>query len=86
MRVCRRIDAEAVQNANQLLDGMDPVPIDQHVVQQASIRTLLELRSLDAIHLASALSFRAALDAFIAYDVRLCAAAAASGLQVASPA
>jgi hypothetical protein len=86
MRVCRRIDGEAVQNANQLLDGKDLVPIDRQVVQRASIRMPLELRSLDVIHLGSALSLRAALDAFVADDVRLCAAAAASGLQVASSA
>lgn len=43
------------------------------------------LRSLDAIHLASALTLRDDLDAFVAYDARLVDAAAALGLPVASP-
>lgn len=43
------------------------------------------LRSLDAIHLASALIIRDELDAFVAYDARLLEAASALGLPVASP-
>jgi len=40
---------------------------------------------LDAIHLASALSIRADLSAFLAYDHRLVAAAAGAGLESISP-
>ena len=44
------------------------------------------LRSLDAIHLASALSIESELDAFITYDTRLADAARANGLTVVAPA
>lgn len=44
------------------------------------------LRSLDAIHVASALSVRDEIDAFITYDVRLADAARAHGLTVVAPA
>jgi uncharacterized protein len=44
------------------------------------------LRSLDAIHLASALSIGAELTAFVAYDRRLQAAAEAERLPVVAPA
>lgn len=44
------------------------------------------LRSLDAIHLASALVLGDELDAFVAYDERLIDAASALGMPVASPA
>ena len=86
MRVCRRVDGEAAQNPNQLLYGMDLVLIDRQVVQRASIRMPLELWSLDVIQLGSALSLFSAVDAFVTYDVGLCAAAVASGLKVASSA
>lgn len=43
------------------------------------------LRSLDAIHLASALRLRDVLTAFVAYDLRLLDAASALGLPIASP-
>jgi predicted nucleic acid-binding protein len=44
------------------------------------------LRSLDAIHLASALALRDELDAFVTYDLRLADAARGAGLRVVSPA
>jgi predicted nucleic acid-binding protein len=44
------------------------------------------LRSLDAIHLASALSLRVELSAFITYDQRLRAAAIIEDLPVVTPA
>ena len=45
-----------------------------------------DLRSLDAIHLATAKSvFGNSLSAFVAYDGRLCAAAAGQGLPIAQP-
>jgi uncharacterized protein len=43
------------------------------------------LRSLDAIHLATALELRTELDSFVSYDKRLLAAAEAVGLPVACP-
>jgi hypothetical protein len=43
------------------------------------------LRSLDAIHLASALAVKQDLTAFVAYDKRLLAAAREAGLPTASP-
>jgi predicted nucleic acid-binding protein len=44
------------------------------------------LRSLDALHLATALSVRDELGAFFTYDRRMAAAAANRGLNVAAPA
>lgn len=43
------------------------------------------LRNLDAVHLASALSIREQLDAFVAYDHRLAEAASAAGLECMQP-
>jgi len=43
------------------------------------------LRSLDAIHLAAAMSIREVLVAFVTYDHRLLDAATATGLPITTP-
>jgi predicted nucleic acid-binding protein len=85
LRTCRRVDAGAVRNANVLLGGIDLLPMDRAIVEQAALLVPTELRSLDAIHLASALSVKAQLTALVAYDSRLCSAATESGIAVVSP-
>jgi predicted nucleic acid-binding protein len=85
LRTCQRFDGSLVDEARRLLDGVDLVPIDHVIVEQAAILAPRELRSLDAIHLASALSLNADLTDFVAYDVRLCSAAEKAGLPVKSP-
>jgi len=44
-----------------------------------------QLRTLDAIHLATALEIATELDTFITYDGKLSDAAQAAGLQVTQP-
>ena len=75
-----------MENAAQLLGGIDHLPMDRLRVDKAATLVPTELRSLDAIHLASALSVKASLTALVAYDTRLCAAAAEAEIEVASPA
>jgi predicted nucleic acid-binding protein len=86
LRTCRRVDDGAVEGANLLLGGIDLLPIDRAIVEKAATLVPSELRSLDAIHLASALSVKTSLTALVAYDVRLCSAAADAGIEVFSPA
>jgi uncharacterized protein len=43
------------------------------------------LRSLDAIHLATSVSLRDDLDAFVSYDERLAGAAEPAGIPVTAP-
>jgi predicted nucleic acid-binding protein len=85
LRTCRRVDEGAVEGANLLLGGIDLLPIDRAIVEHAASIGPTELRSLDAIHLASALSVGASLTAVVVYDARLGAAAANAGLTVVSP-
>ncbi len=82
---CKRIDDGALDDARLLLGGIDLLPLDHVVVEQAAAISPRELRSLDAIHLASAISLRTDLTDFVAYDSRLCSAATAAGLLVISP-
>jgi uncharacterized protein len=86
LRTCRRVDEDAVEGANLLLGGIDLLPVDRAIVEKAATLVPTELRSLDAIHLASAWSVKADLTALVAYDVRLCSVAKKAGIEVVSPA
>ncbi|WP_433263984.1 type II toxin-antitoxin system VapC family toxin [Actinosynnema sp. CS-041913] len=84
VRAVRR-DAERLgDRARRVLSGVEFVPMTFDLLDRAADLTA-ELRSLDAIHLASALRLRGDLDAFVAYDKRLLVAADGMGLPTASP-
>jgi predicted nucleic acid-binding protein len=82
MRACRRRNTDMIPAARRLLSGLDFIPLTADVVEQAGLVGPAILRSLDAIHLASALSIGDELSAFVAYDRRLQAAAQDANLPV----
>jgi uncharacterized protein len=86
VRACRRYDEAAVLAARELLAGLDLIPLTGDLVESAALAGPPELRSLDAIHLASASAVAQSITAFVVYDVRLASAAGELGLPVASPA
>jgi uncharacterized protein len=59
LRVCRRSNADALPEAKMLLAQLDLIPLTSDVIDEAAEVGEVMLRSLDAIHLASALSIRA---------------------------
>src|SRR3982750_3295641 len=69
-----------------LLAALALIPISALVRQAAATLEPVELRTLDAIHLASAMTLGNDLPAVITYEQRMTPAAAALGLQVAAPA
>ncbi len=85
VRACRRINPATLSEATALLAGLDLIPLSGAVIDQAADVGETMLRSLDAIHLASALSIQAELTAFIAYDHRLAEAASTAGLELLAP-
>jgi predicted nucleic acid-binding protein len=85
LRRARRHGPAAEAKAQRTLDALTLRSIDDEVIATASALEPAALRSLDAIHLATALSI-SDLDLFISYDQRLNDAAAAAGLRVGSPA
>lgn len=85
-RALVRVDSSVVPRALDLLAHGNLLVIDTRVLDTAARLPPPSLRSLDAIHLASALELRDELTAFVAYDDRLLAAASALGMPVASPA
>jgi predicted nucleic acid-binding protein len=84
IRAARRISAAAVPVARAMLTGIDYVPLNRGVIDQAAELGNPLLRSLDAIHLVSALLVTD-LTGFVAYDHRLVAAASSVGLAAVSP-
>ncbi len=70
--------------AAALLDSISLLRIDRAVLDRAAVLVPPTLRSLDAIHVASALELGEPTTA-VAYDERLLLAASANGLATASP-
>ena len=85
VRAVARAQAAAVPAARRLLAGLDLVPLGPDVLELAADLGPPSLRSLDALHLATALSLGSALDAFVVYDERLAQAAIDAGLPVVTP-
>lgn len=66
--------------------GVEVIEVDQAIAGVAAALEPPALRTLDAIHLASAMALMPELDAFVTYDDRLAEAARAIGLPVVRPA
>jgi uncharacterized protein len=85
-RVARRIGDGAVRRARTALSRIALVDLDEDVVHRAATLEPMQLRTLDAIHLATAISLGADLGALCAYDVRLGSAAVSKSIDVQAPA
>ena len=83
-RVGRRSGA-GPDRADALAASLVVVELDETVERQAIVIDP-GLRSLDAIHLATALAAADSIDGFVCYDVRLADAAESLGLTVLAPA
>ena len=78
-------DEDLAEEAEKVLTTVTLVGITEPIRHAAGALRPALLRTLDAIHLATALSFGAELEAFVAYDRRLAEAALAAGLDVRAP-
>jgi hypothetical protein len=85
MRAVRHLGAKAIARGRQVVARIDLVRLDDAVLDAAAELDAAILRSLDAIHLASALSLGAQLDAIVTYDARMAASAQQLGLPVSAP-
>ncbi len=81
-----RAAPERLPRLDILLTRVDLVEISAPVIESASRLPDPLLRSLDAIHLATALLIRPEVDVLLSYDDRLREAAQAHGIPVTSPA
>jgi predicted nucleic acid-binding protein len=80
-----RNDARALPRVDLMLSQVKLVAVSDAVIESASRLPDPMLRSLDAIHLATAQLIRDDIDALLSYDDRLLAAAAALSIPTASP-
>lgn len=84
-RAVQREDPSALARADLLLTRIGRIGMTASVVESASRLPDRSLRSLDAIHLATALLLRDDLDVVVTYDKRLATVAEAHHLPVGSP-
>jgi hypothetical protein len=82
----RRAGRRIGHDPASVLAQCDVVHLRSELLSRAAELDPVTLRTLDAIQLATALSLGPNLDAFVAYDERLLAAAAQHGLSTAAPA
>jgi predicted nucleic acid-binding protein len=84
-RAAARRGLAAADQLAYLGDAVDLFDLDAGILEAAASVQPVGLRTLDAIHLATALSLRDDLAAVVSYDRRLAEAALAAGLPVVSP-
>ena len=86
-RAVARVDASAParEATTAVIGQLALVELDRGVRERAAHLPPPALRSLDAVHLATALAFGDALEALVTYDARLAEAAEAAGVTVLAP-
>jgi predicted nucleic acid-binding protein len=82
IRACARYGRRYAKQARAWLFDVALLPVDDSLLDQATAIEPVGLRSLDAIHLATALSIRDDIGAFFTFDRRLAESAAEHGLSV----
>lgn len=86
VRACGRYGEAYAAEARAFLEDVALLPLDDGVLDEAASVGPSVLRSLDAVHLVTALSIREDLGAFVTYDRRLGRVAEDNGLPVVMPA
>jgi uncharacterized protein len=77
--------SDVVARGEEALRRIQLLRVNDRVLREAGRMQLVELRSLDAIHLASAREMGTSVRQIVTYDERMAAAAQAGGFSVASP-
>jgi len=85
-RAARRYGEPAGKRARAALTAITLIPLDQPILDAAAELDPAELRSLDALHLATVVSLPDGdLERLYCYDTRLADAARALGIEVSQP-
>ena len=84
VRAIRRVDGD-VNVALAHLDSLEQLVMDRDLMLAAGTLAPVDLRSLDAIHLAAALAAGDELTGIVTYDARMAAAARDLGLPTLAP-
>jgi predicted nucleic acid-binding protein len=86
MRALLPLGSEAARRGREVLARVELLRVNDRILDAAGDMVPSDLRSLDAIHLASAEALGSYLRGFVTYDERLANAAAGRGLRVVRPA
>lgn len=86
VRAARRVGLSAARRADAVVARLGLVELDDEVIQRASKLAPPTVRTLDAIHLATALSLGDDLGAVCVYDARMSSVAETMGLRTIAPA
>ena len=85
VRAVRRVAPDLTSHAEQVVAQVSVVDAGEPIRARASLLEPATVRSLDALHLATAIEIGDALDAVITYDARMAEAARSLGLVVNAP-
>lgn len=85
LRAVRHLGPDALATVREGLRRIDLVGIDDRILDAAGTLEPLVLRTLDAIHLATAMAVGDDLDVVMTYDERMIEAARLLGLATATP-
>jgi predicted nucleic acid-binding protein len=85
LRALLPLGRQAVERGRDILMRIDLVRVNDVVLEAAGVLLPINLRSLDAIHLATAQQLGTDLSRVVTYDERMAVAARALGLRVISP-
>ena len=86
LRAVNRRWPALAERAGSVLGGVVFVGMGAEVIRRAVMVQPTTVRSLDAIHIATALAFGNELDAMVTYDQRMAEAGRNSGIHVLAPA
>ncbi|MCL4167495.1 UNVERIFIED_CONTAM: hypothetical protein GTU68_002506, partial [Idotea baltica] len=85
IRAVRKAIPDRMLQARDVLDSLTLIRVSTSVFEAAGRLDPIAVRSLDAIHLASALDLGDDLEGIVTYDDRLAHAASVNGVPVVSP-
>ncbi|MGC2486170.1 MAG: type II toxin-antitoxin system VapC family toxin [Acidimicrobiales bacterium] len=85
LRVVRQASPDRILQARAVLDSITLIEVTTTIFEEAGRLDPTVLRSLDAIHLAAALSLGDEIESIVTYDDRLSHAARSNGISVISP-
>ena len=85
LRAVRAEGADALRSVRQGLRSIDLIAIDEQILDVAGLLDPAVLRTLDAIHVATALAIGDDLDVVVTYDARMIRAAQMVGLETVAP-
>lgn len=85
LRAVRHLGPDALATVREGLRRVDLIGIDDRILDAAGTLEPQVLRTLDAIHLATAMAVGDDLEAIVTYDERMVVAARLMGLSTATP-